>query len=209
MTTKTHAKAMLVRALVAPFLALALGGCSSAYWLDRASDLTDAAHVELNAASAGVAANAGPAVLGFYGIGGACTGSRVQLGLGGVREVWSNGIESGVLVPFSHIEDEPFWKWDHAPRQPYYGKEAPAWGSVGLDFGFVFGFGARVDFVELCDFFAGWVGFDLVDDDYHAMERRAEDDRTSGAAAPADGGSKSRERSAPVPGNAPVEEKPR
>ena len=120
--------------------------CVKPYFIDRAHDLTDVAHVEVNAMSLGAAVNVGPAILGWNEISGPDGGQRYMLGLGGYRWIRADGQYSGVIYPLSKVGH------DESRSETGYSSVHPTWGSVGFDVGLVVGLGARVDIVELIDF---------------------------------------------------------
>ena len=140
-------------------------GCATTgYWADRRQDLTDVAHVDVTMFSVGVAANAGPAIVGLHRTAGSCgDGGRVKIGLGGVQAVSTCGQYAGVVFPISRIKEK-------TRSNGGYGTEAPPWGSVGLDIGLILGLGVRFDVVELADLVLGLGGIDIIDDDVSKKE---------------------------------------
>ena len=134
--------------------------CSCSYMEARAEDLTEVANVNVSAISAGLGVNAGPAIAGFYLTGGIFQnhGNRIKLGLGGIIEERDGGEYWGVGIPLS-------WSKNYDYQDNIYKKYSPAWGSVGFDLGFLFGIGARVDFVEAVDFVLGIFTIDILSDD--------------------------------------------
>ena len=135
-------------------------GCASPYWSDRAHDLSDVAHVDINFPSLGVSANAGPAILGAHVLASPCSGGiRTKYGLAGSEEAKPCGLTMGLVVPMCHENN------GDARSRLGYGSRAPAWGSVGIDVGFMYGFSARVDLVEFLDSLLGWTTLDILRDD--------------------------------------------
>jgi hypothetical protein len=140
-------------------------GCTTAYWADRRADLTDVAHVDTHAWSMGLAANVGPAVLGWHLIlEDQGPGHHGIYGLGGYQESGSDGVAAGLIIPLS-------WREEHGRSRVLYNKISPTWGSVGIDFGWLLGFGARIDFVELIDLILGFGGIDILNDDLERQKK--------------------------------------
>ena len=151
-------------------LALVLNLCSCAYMENRRKDLTDIANVNATAISAGLAVNVGPLSLGYFGNSGLLGGSggRAKIGLGGLVVEEERGAYWGVIYPFEFLEGE-------TRSDNYYNKNLPAFGSVGIDLGFVLGIGVEVDVVQAVDFLLGIFTIDILGDDIEGKEEDVEE----------------------------------
>jgi hypothetical protein len=149
-----------------------LGCCThNAYVAHRLSDLTDVAHVDVNACAFGFLVNVGPLILGSEELMSIPDGPAYQfrLGLGGLQKVRLGYKGSGCIWPLGRYEVERRYYgevdsgWVHEGDQ--YWRHQPAWGSIGISGGFFFGVGAQVDVVEFADFVLGFFGYDITEDD--------------------------------------------
>lgn len=184
--------------LIVPLLA----GCNlllpEGSWIRaRCEDLTDVAHVDVGSTPAyGAAVNLGPAIAGYHRTSGLRFGDRQALGLGGIRHIRTrnDSCVAGAVWPLERAERQ-----DRRGRPlSGYLSHYPGIGSFGIDLGFIFGLGARIDLVELADFFAGIGGVDLVGDDLRFELDETAPDQPSGSR-----GSDPEADPAPEPGSAP------
>jgi hypothetical protein len=179
------ARASRSSSLVVAVLVLATPACESipedgSYWSNRRKDLTDLAHVDTTELAFGGCLYVGPLTLGAHGIGGIphkVPGVRTKFGLGGevTTLVFSDSASTGIIVPLSRehrIVDRARARevdWDRERYRldddPLYLRHDPGWASIGLDAGFIYGFGVHFDPWETLDFVLGIVGLDLVGDD--------------------------------------------
>ena len=129
-------------------LTYVVSGCgTSGYLTDRRHDLTDVAHVDLNCLALGMAANAGPVVLGGHTITAILgPGMSVRLGLGGVQWIVTDGTCWGIGFPLERYragkrsEGGPFGdrRRGRSSRLGNYEQSYPGWGSLGFDVGLLF-----------------------------------------------------------------------
>ncbi len=150
--------------------------CSCAYMENRRKDLTDIVNINATAVSVGLAANVGPLSLGYFENNGIIGGSggRVKLGLGGVVVEQERGAYSGVVYPFEFMEGE-------TRSDNFYNENLPAFGSVGIDLGFIVGIGVEVDFVQAVDFLLGIFTIDILDDDVEGKEEESAEEEEQSA----------------------------
>lgn len=154
------------------------------YLNDRRHDLIDAANVNVTGLQFGAIACAGPAQLGYaenvtfgpdnsVGIGPYGTWPRLnvtQLGLGGPRETYVNGVASGVVWPFERWNSDTRMfgeRWNS--ERPMFGerpRQKPSVTSVGFSLGFLLGIGAEVDAWQALDFALGLFCIDIGGDDH-------------------------------------------
>ena len=158
---------------------LAYFSCSCVYLENRRKDLTDIAHLHMTGLSIGAGVHAGPFILGHFekdGVKG-MPGSRSKLGLGGCIEEHEKGKYSGVIIPYRRMKGM-------TRSDSVYNSWAPPLGAVGFDMGFIFGFGARVDAVEILDFILGIFTIDILDDDKGFKKKRVYDPENNGRISP-------------------------
>ena len=132
-------------------------GC--VYLENRGKDLTESANINLSAFSIGLGVNAGPAIAGYYKNAGLMggPGGVLRVGLGGKYYEKIEGAYSGIGIPLSYSTLR-----ENKDKIYCYN---PGWGSAGLDLGYIFGLGIRVDAIELIDFIGGIFMIDILKDD--------------------------------------------
>jgi hypothetical protein len=157
---------------VAAAVLLCALGCNTMdnYTANRLSDLTDVAHVDLTVLALGIVANVGPMTLGGESVAGYDGQAwQLRIGLGGPQVVGMLGEAAGLFWTFDRFEVNrrkygPFDSGWLGDEDAYWARQ-PAWGSIGISAGLMFGVGAQFDFVELADFVLGFFGHDITHDD--------------------------------------------